>query len=105
MKKFNYEQPEFLFCEIVIKDDSQNDDRIWIYHRPSLSLMEFVNVDNFVDFQFEGKQDRFEYQNENWFGVFVQNNCEVTENNADEILKNAWNYLESYFIWEDALEK
>lgn len=104
MKKFEFNQPEFLFCEIVKKDDSQNDGRIWIYHRKSLSLIEFVNVDDFKDFQFEGKQDRFEYQDENWFGVFVQNNCEETDNDADEVLKKAWKYLEDYFIWEDMRE-
>lgn len=102
MEKFNNEQPEFLFCEIVIKDDSKNDDRIWIYHRLSLSLIEFVYVDDLEDFQFKGKQERFEYLDENWFGVFVQNNCETTDNNESEVLKKAWRYLENYFIWEDS---
>lgn len=102
MEKFNNEQPEFLFCEIVIKDDSKNDDRIWIYHRLSLSLIEFVYVDDLEDFQFKGKQERFEYLDENWFGVFVQNNCETTNNNESEVLKKAWRYLENYFIWEDS---
>ena len=102
MKKIDYIQPDFLFCEIVIKDDSQNDGRIWIYHRLSQSLIEFVNVDDFKDFQFKGKQERFEYLGENWFGVFVQNNCEATDNNENEVLKKAWRYLENYFILEDS---
>lgn len=105
MKKFEFTQPDFLFCEIAIKDDSQNDDRIWIYHRKSLSLIEFINVDDFKDFQFAGKQDRFEYLDENWFGVFVQNNCEATEYNEDKVLKAAWKYLEDYFVWEDSQEE
>ena len=96
MKKFEFTQPDFLFCEIVIKDGSQNDDRIWIYHRPSLSLIEFINVDDFKD---------FEYLDENWFGVFVQNNCEATEYNQDKVLKAAWKYLEEYFVWEDSQEE
>jgi len=102
MEKFEYTQPEFLFCEIPIKDKSINDDRIWIYHRLSLSLIEFICVDDFNDFQFKGKQDRFEYLDENWFGVFVQNNCEVTENSDKEVMKKAWRFLENYLIWEDS---
>ena len=66
-----------------------------------MSLIEFINVDDFKDFNFVGKQDRFEYLDENWFGVFVQNNCEVTEQNADQVLKKAWEYLEDYFDWEE----
>lgn len=101
MKKFNFAPPDFLLCEIPIKNSELNDSRLWVYHRLSLSLIEFVNVDNFKDFQFKGKQDRFEYQDENWFGVFVQNNCEATDNNENEVLKMAWNFLRDYLIWED----
>lgn len=105
MGRFEFTKPEFLFCEIPIKDDSDHDDRIWIYHLDSLSLIEFINVDEFKDFQFTGKQDRFEYLNENWFGVYVQNNCESTDQNADQVLKNAWKYLEKYFDWEEEQEE
>ena len=104
MKKFDFIKPEFLMCEIPIKDGSENDDRLWIYHLDSLSLIEFIYVDDFKDFHFTGKQDRFEYLGENWFGVFVQNNCEVTEQDADQVLKKAWKYLENYCIWEDDQE-
>ncbi|WP_157492209.1 hypothetical protein [Flavobacterium fryxellicola] len=51
-----------------------------------------------------GKQDRFEYLDENWFGVFVQNSCEVTKQNPDQVLKKAWKYLEKYFGWEEEQE-
>ena len=105
MKKFDFIKPEFLMCEIPIKDGSQHDDRLWIYHLKSLSLIEFIYVDDLADFQFTGKQDRFEYLDENWFGVFVQNNCEVTEQDADQVLKNAWHYLENYFDWEEEQEE
>jgi hypothetical protein len=104
MGKFEFTKPEFLFCEIPIKDGSDHDDRIWIYHLDSLSLIEFINVDDFKDFQSVGKQDRFEYLDENWFGVFVQNNCEATEQNPDQVLKKAWKFLEEYFDWEEEQE-
>jgi len=105
MPKFNFNQPEFLFCEIAIKNGSPNDNRIWIYHRLSLSLIEFVNVDDFKDFQFKGIQQLFQYETlediENWVGVFVQNNCDATDNVPTQVLQSAWNYLKDYFIWED----
>jgi hypothetical protein len=101
MGKLEFEKPEFLFCEIPIKDGSDEDDRLWIYHLESLSLIEFINVDDLTDFRFIGKQDRFEYLDENWFGVFVQNNCEFKEQDADQVLKKAWKYLEEYFDWEE----
>ena len=53
---------------------------------------------------FTGKQERFEYFDENWFGVYVQNNCEITENDPDEVLQKAWKFLEDYFDWEDDQE-
>ena len=105
MEKFNFTKPEFLMCEIPIKDGSQHDDRIWIYHTASLSLIEFIYVDDFADFSFIGKQDRFEYLGENWFGVFVQNNCESADQDADQVLKKAWQFLEDYFVWEDEQEE
>lgn len=108
MAKNNYITPEFLFCELPIKDGSFNDERIWVYHTQSLSLIEFINVDTFTDFQFNGIQDRFEYESiigfneiENFFAVFVQNNCEATGNNPNDILKKAWLFFESYLRWED----
>jgi hypothetical protein len=104
MGKLEFEKPEFLFCEIPIKDGSDEDDRLWIYHLESLSLIEFINVDDFTDFQFTGKQDRFEYLDENWFGVYVQNNCESMNQNADQVLKKAWKFLEEYFDWEEEQE-
>jgi hypothetical protein len=105
MGKLEFVEPEFLFCEIPIKDGSDEDDRLWIYHLESLSLIEFINVDDFTDFQFTGKQDRFEYLDENWFGVYVQNNCESTNQNADQVLKKAWKFLEEYFDWEEEQEE
>ncbi len=106
MQKIEFTQPEFLFCEIPIKDDSIHDHRIWVYHRLSLSLIEFVNVDDFKDFDFKNVAERFEFENctgfvENYFAIFIQNNCEATDQNEKKVLKNAWNYLKNYFEWED----
>lgn len=105
MGKFIFESPELLFCEIPVKDGTLNDHRIWIYHLPSLSLIEFVSVDEFKDFQFKGYQERFEYdyndELENIFGVFVQNNCEVTGNDSKNVMQKAWKFYEKYLMWED----
>lgn len=94
-------QPDFFLCEIPIKDGSFNDHRLWVYHRPSLSLIEFIEVSKFKNFEFEGKQELFLYQDEEWFGVFVQNNCNALDQNPDDVLKNAWVFLSQYLAWED----
>ena len=104
MEKFEFTQPDFFFCEIAVKYGNQNDDRIWIYHRKSLSLIEFINVDDFKDFEFKGKQDRFYIESRegiitDWFGVYVQNNCEVTGFDQDKVLKASWEYLKNYLDW------
>lgn len=103
MKKLEYLQPEFLFCEIPIKDNSFNDQRIWIYHRKSISLIEFIDSSKISDFSFTGKLNYFTYEDqEDWIGIFVQNNCEITGNVEEKILLGAWNFLKAYFEWEDS---
>jgi hypothetical protein len=66
----------------------------------SLSLIEFIYVDDFADFQFTGKQDRFDYLAKNWFG-FVQIIAKLRMQDADQVL----GYLEEYFVWEDQQEE
>jgi len=99
--KFEFTQPEFLMAEIPIKDGSLNDHRLWVYHRLSLSLIEFICINDYDDFEFTNKQDYFTYEEETWFGVYVQNNCEATGNIENEVLKKAWEFLKSYLNWED----
>ena len=107
MQLSEYIQPEYLFCEIEPKDGTFNDHRIWIYHRPSLSLIEFIYLNDIDDFHFEGLQKDYIYQGleendpEAYKGVFVQNNCEITDNDPIQVIDGAWKYLENYFKWED----
>lgn len=109
--KANFNQPEFLLCELPIKDGSFNDNRIWIYHRLSLSLIEFICLNDIKDFDFQGIQKDFIYMGngeidpEAWKGVFVQNNCEGTDNNEMDVLDRAWIFLESYLKWEDEQDR
>jgi|SRR5690606_17705903 len=108
MKDQLFDQPEFLFCEIEPKDGTFNDHRTWIYHRLSLSLIEFICLNDVADFDFQGFQDNFIYLGiddadpEAWKGVFVQNNCEITGHNPEKVLRRAWQYLENYLKWEDS---
>ena len=53
------------------------------------------------NFDFKGKQGYFTYNQEDWFGVFVQNNCSAVGVSDDDILNKAWSYLKKYFEWED----
>ena len=101
--KQDYITPNFLLCEIPIKDNTFHDKRLWVYCVKQLSLIEFININNLKNFQFKGKQDYFEYKNEFYFAVYVQNNCEITNTNEDELLKKAWNFLKDYLEWKDRL--
>ena len=101
MKKFEFTRPEFLFCEIPIKDNSLHDHRTWIYHLKSSSLIEFIEISNLHDFKFNAYCDYFEYNNETFFGVFTQNNCQIVGANESVVLKNAWLFYKNYLQWED----
>ncbi|WP_454045054.1 hypothetical protein [Chryseobacterium sp. Marseille-Q8038] len=107
MNNFKFEQPEFLLCEIGIKDSSLlgdhilNDERIWVYHLKSQSLVEFVFMNELGTYNFKEKHKEFSYFNYRYIGFFVQNNCTITKQNEDTVLDLAWDYLESFFIWED----
>lgn len=92
----DFHQPEFFLAEIPVKDGSINDKRQWIYSRLSLSLIEFVKVDNVVTYHFKNKQKKFSFQNSHYVGVFAQNNCEATENDEDEILNKSWEFYKQY---------
>ena len=101
MNTFELKQPDFLFCEIAKKDGSDNDDRIWIYHLKSNSLIEFINQDDFPNLNHVEEKDLFNYLDEEWRGVFIQNNCESKGYNSEKVLKAAWDYLCDYFDWEE----
>lgn len=109
MPKLNFTQPDFFLCEIPIKNGSFNDDRMWVYHRKSLSLIEFIEASSIADFSFDKAliQEVFSYENsdgdiEQYIGVFVQNNCEATEYNGLKVLRAAFTFLTDYFDWEDS---
>ncbi|WP_323028000.1 hypothetical protein [Gelidibacter japonicus] len=37
---------------------------------------------------------------EEWFGVFVQNNCEKFNANPEKVLSKAWDFLYEYISWK-----
>lgn len=106
MKRINFSQPEFLFCEIPVKDKSYHDNRIWIYHLKSCSLIEFICLEELEDFEFNGVREMFTYEKdgryESWLGVYVQDQSSLLGFDTYQVLKSAWNYLSEYFRWEDS---
>lgn len=97
----DYTTPEFLFCELPIKNGSFHDHRIWVYHPGSLSLIEFVALDDLEIHSFKGPQKKFTFFEENYLGVFVENNCPATDQDENELLQKAWEFIRDYFAWED----
>lgn len=107
MSLAEFTQPEFFLAEIPIKDGSFNDDRIWVYHRLSLSLIEFVCLNNIENEDFQGYNKDFIYMGnedvdpEAWKGIFVQDNTAAVDQDRDDVINRAWEYLSNYLKWED----
>ncbi|REC79462.1 hypothetical protein DRF60_06460 [Chryseobacterium elymi] len=117
MESFEIDQPEFLLCEKPLKDyDSTGsfltedersfaltvpDERTWVYHLLSESLIEFVLMNNREPYNFINKHKDFMYNEFRYTGVFVKNNCERLEFDENSVLDKAWEYLKSILKWED----
>lgn len=92
--------PEFLLCEIPIKNKTIEDNRLFINCTRALSLIECICV-NDIDVAFNVPFTEFKYKNEVWHLYIVQNNCNITNVNEKELLNKAFNFLSQYFEWED----
>lgn len=103
--KNNYTTPKFLLAETPIKDGTFNDDRIWIYCPFALSLIEFVCLDDFADYNFKNN-DYFIYTNvdgddEHWAPNWTQNNCELCEVDENEVMANAIEFFKKHLTQLD----
>lgn len=110
--------PEYLFCELPIKDRSFNAQRQFIYCTKYLSLIEiFAENDMTVAFDRSQVQKQFLYGDEGFLLVFTQNNVEMVNAHTNEIemlygnillkseldiLNEAWEFYRSYLLWEDS---
>lgn len=109
MKITEIKNPEFIFGEIPIKDDSWNDNRIFITSVKYLSIIECFRLDEIdVSFPPNQIQKTFVHKNsdginEDWLLVFTQNNISIVDEfiTHEDVLQSAWEYLELYLIWED----
>lgn len=106
--KIEYLKPEYLICDTPIKDKSFNDHREWIYCTKALSLIEFIAIDGVDDFGVESFT-YFNYTNiygqvESYLGVYVQNNCEYTDNDENQIMQEAWEVYTQFLTNLDRFE-
>lgn len=107
MNSFEFQQPEFLLCEIGIKDSTLlgdhilNDERLWVHHLPSSSLIEFVFMNELGSYNFREKHREFTYLTYRYTGFYVKNNCALFNQSEDIVLNRAWEYLEDFLTWED----
>lgn len=105
MKKFEFNTPEYLLCEIGRKDGSHNDDRLWVYCVKSLTLLEFVCADDwdevYINYTREFQHINNLGEKETWLVAIVQNNAELADKNIEEVLDGAIRYFENYLIFED----
>lgn len=102
----DYTKPDFLLCEIPIKDGSFHDQRTWVYALNALSLIEFLHIDHFEDFELDKKSSLFihamnDQEDEHWVGIFTQDNCGILGLNPTEVMNAAWIFFRGYLAWED----
>ena len=94
--------PRFLFCEQPIKTGTFQDQRMWIYCPPALSLIEAIPEDEItVAINRDLIQKRYRYNDESYLLVFTQNNADYAEINPADLMDEAWQWLCKYFAWED----
>lgn len=108
--KVDLTTPEFLLCETPFKNESYNDHRTWIYATQALSLIEFICVDDFEDFELNKDFVYYNYTNsegqiESWLGVYTQNNCEATEQDTEKVMDQAWKWYTKYLTQIDSYEE
>ncbi len=100
MDIIDFSKPKFLLCELPIKDGSYNDNRLWVYAVNNLSLIECINVDSVKHLSLDVEHKYYAYNDERWVLAFVQNNAEITDTKAEEVLDGAWAFLKEYLEWE-----
>lgn len=103
MKIIDFDKPNYLLCELPIKNGSGDDQRLWVYAVNHLSLIECISVDFFGEpMMSEGViYRRYNYQGEEWILGYVQNNVEMTDGDEKEVMDKAWAFLTDYLKWED----
>jgi len=101
--------PDYLFCELPIKNDSIDDNRIFIYCVKYLSLIEVWPYDiGFAAWPKTMFQKNYSYGSEDFLLVFTQNNIELAMEGKDkvktesQIMDEAWSFFKDYLIWEDS---
>ncbi|WP_286856645.1 MULTISPECIES: hypothetical protein [Sphingobacterium] len=119
MKNIEFHQPEFLLCEKSIQDYENDgelvsqksdslvggyyieDERTWVYHLKSESLIEFLYMNGREPQKFTSKHKDFVYKTENYTGFFVINKAKNLGQDEDIVLDKAWEFLKAKFHWED----
>lgn len=109
--------PDFIFCENPIKNnDKLNNLRNWIYASKYLSLIEVIDNEALdIIYPMEIPQKNYEYLDQNFTLVLVQNNIHFVNDFQElEIVKGekeamtdenlldlAWDFYFEYLAWED----
>lgn len=101
MKIKDFTKPNFLLCELPIKNGSSDDDRLWIYCVDNLSLIEAISLEDVEYLSLEVENKHYKHNDERWALAFVQNNAEATGSEPEAVLDDAWVFLKEYLEWED----
>lgn len=100
MKLENLNTPEFLFCEIPLKNGSVNDNRTWVLHTSTNILFEIIALDDLemVNIYNHYKSFNFNYKYERFKMVVVNDHLNII---TEEIIEGAKKFYIDYLKWED----
>lgn len=106
--KAEFTVPKFIFGETPIKDGTFHDRRTWFYCPSALSLIEFIPLDNFSDFN-NNSENYFvfidaEGDEEHWSVEWVQNHCTVVGMMEEELMSEAITVFKRYLMQVDKYE-
>lgn len=99
--------PDLFLCEQPVKESEDHSQRLWIYSRTRLSLVEVIAEDLItVVINRDLIQKKFKYTNakgsvELFLLVMVQNNCQNLDQDPQKLLNECWLYFLKYLHWED----
>lgn len=77
-----------------------NEDRTWVYHPASESLIEFVYMNELGPRYFAAKNKIFYNEEDTYTGYFVKNNARRLGFDEDLVLVSAWEFLLGKYQWD-----
>jgi len=97
---FSFDKPEFLLAEFPIKNNSLNDDRLFIIHQ-GITLIEIIHTDIFPNPQLLNFHKKFSYNEVEFILAYHTDNSGYYNLSSEELLDRSAEWYMKYVIWEN----